>query len=183
MPASSAPQFPGTAASYPPCALLPHPTAGSPLPPHPAASRSHPASVSSPFFPPPWITGAPPPSPECASQAALVVLKFHMGWSRGSVQQSFCVGAAPQKLFFVRHKIKGGAMFEFFRRLFHRTSEANSSPTEAASRRKVKRRYIRLSVSTNTAVVPTDQVINPTAFINCPSTRLYSTAQGNGGKR
>jgi hypothetical protein len=44
----------------------------------------------------------PPSSHECASQEARAVLKFHTSWSRGSVQPSFCVGCAPQKLFFVR---------------------------------------------------------------------------------
>jgi hypothetical protein len=39
---------------------------------------------------------------ENASQAGPAGLKFQTGWRSGSVQQSFCVGSAPQKLFFVR---------------------------------------------------------------------------------
>jgi hypothetical protein len=39
---------------------------------------------------------------ECASQEARVSLKFPMAQRGGSVQPSFCVGSAPQKLFFVR---------------------------------------------------------------------------------
>jgi hypothetical protein len=85
-----------------------------PVCPPPANSRRQPASTSpggrqippvsaaSPLFPPPWITGTPQPSHECASQAALLVLKFQTDWSCGAVQQRCCGGSAPQKLLFVR---------------------------------------------------------------------------------
>jgi hypothetical protein len=66
----------------------------------PCGPRIPPASGSSPLFPPRWIT-SPPSSHEYASHEAQAVLKFHMGWNRGSVQHRFCVGYAPQKLFFV----------------------------------------------------------------------------------
>ena len=45
----------------------------------------------------------PESSHECSSQQAQAVLKFHMGWSCGSVQQSFCGAEPPQKLFFDRN--------------------------------------------------------------------------------
>ena len=64
---------------HPPRCPGPHPSAhlgGSPLPP----SSTH----------------------ECSSQENPAVLKFPMGWRRGSVPQRFCGGSAPQKRFFVR---------------------------------------------------------------------------------
>jgi hypothetical protein len=79
MPASSAPQLPGTAASYHPGALRPQTTAGSPRPPRPAASRSHPPSASSPLCPPPWIPGTPSTIPRRGFPSGAGCLKIPDG--------------------------------------------------------------------------------------------------------